>query len=258
LASWQRGEAVQPPVKQRRGMLAVIVAVATLGLFVTVAAILCAFLSQAPEEVIVIGKYGPPKDYRWVAGEAVGTIVNASPDDPFTLRSSGISVMEVFPAPPWPHFRLEASVTHRSGNNTSRVGIVIAHSVVQKNASSENAFLNLTFADHGKSPGMRGMTVTRLSPSLVAIPLHSMSSTFPRQAGKERDIAVEFDGRQLRGYFGAEPFMVAETKDVKPFVDTTFALSERERNEVISTGSIGLYVRDAEAGFRNVTLKRLN
>jgi len=52
--------------------------------------------------------------------------------------------------------------------------------------------------------------------------------------------------------------MVAETKDVKPFVDTTFALSERERNEVISTGSIGLYVRDAEAGFRNVTLKRLN
>lgn len=207
-------------------------------------------------EMVLVGKSGPPSNYRWVAGEEHGTLVKAAAGDAFTLRSSQYSLMELLPAPPWPHYRLEAKVLHRN-SDAGRVGIYVGRVRLNQNQQLKHIFWALHFAELGRESGHRRLVIGRLGNSFVSAPMFNRNERFASEKDQERTIAIEVDGDGLRAY--CDKVLVAEldSKAAKNAVSGAYvSSSDGARPDALHTGGLGLFVHDSEASFRDVQISK--
>jgi Protein kinase domain len=268
LARWQRGERIpkQWPILWVAAMLALIAVVAGS----VAAAVYLRPGSNSPDPVsppgpkpeeeiakLLVGGLGPPRQqFRWVTGEKDAQIVSGEPGEPFTLRSDDTSVLELMPASPWGHYRLEAKVTHRNSKDGS-AGIVIGHVEVKAAKDPHHVFWCLTFSEEGQWRGTRGMSIGSYGTAYSSFPIDRSAFEFPPSAGSERSLALEVDSAGVSAYWGTERFAFANPGTAKLHVESILDSPRNPEKEALPQGGIGLVVRKGEATFRQVVIRRL-
>ncbi|MBM4071645.1 MAG: serine/threonine protein kinase [Planctomycetes bacterium] len=60
--------------------------------------------------IVLIGETGPPKEFKWLEGEKWRTKREQKDNEPFTLESEQLCLLQLLAKPPWNSFRLEAEV----------------------------------------------------------------------------------------------------------------------------------------------------
>jgi serine/threonine-protein kinase len=209
--------------------------------------------------VTLIGPTGPPlQPFRWVLGAADSSAAVAE-DGTFRARSANSGILEFYPVPPWPSYRLEAEVRQEDGKGTAGVyfasgrhdtrwgpGWGLTDLVVIGTAPTV-AFLEVRWYPEGPGQGLHQSALAE-----------SACPPFPQDLPAERrwhalsaevtptGILVSADGKQL-----ASVAPSAWRQAGEGLLRRAGAVSERWAPE----GGLGLSVCKGAVSFRNVVVK---
>jgi hypothetical protein len=167
LARWQRGEAIQArPASWARRAWRVMrrhsrVSMALLALVLAAAAAPVILNVNEPERplremqgqlqkgqaVTLIGQSGPPRWFRWLVRENIGT-ASTDPKLPFFISTDYDNFLELLPDPGLPAYRFSAEVQQLSAAGPSaRVGIYFGHALYPLATGPEHCCFALVFND---------------------------------------------------------------------------------------------------------------
>ncbi len=99
------------------------------------------------EAVTLIDATGPPAWRKVIAGQPGPNFLEA-PDQPFTIQTWGLCLIELVPDPQMERYRLELEVQNTDSNN-GLVGVYVLHRKQVNEHGEQHCFVTLTFADHG-------------------------------------------------------------------------------------------------------------
>jgi serine/threonine-protein kinase len=269
LARWLQKDSLTPSAKarSRRRWLRRVVAAGGLAAVGGVAAVL---LSRRPPEEPPPGKPGEPKDsvligpdgfageVRWAAPRGDATTGRHPKDGAFTLRTTGCTLVELLQAPPWPAFRLEASIRHDEPGRGS-VGLTFTHRCYDRRLPEQWCFCRLAFNDgQAGAVGFRGCRWEgALGCSCWSIGGATRQIPPPWSPGRYRDLALEVTPEEVRVFWedwyrytiSADRMHHQPRRGPREFGHAGWVS--------IRGGGLGICIDQGAASFRRVVLKPL-
>jgi hypothetical protein len=271
LGRWLRGDVVQsrPRPRLRRILWATILALGA-------AAVLAVglFLIRWPRTEKTPGPAGPavsqpqpieanPANGRWIYGENAATILSAD-REPFCVRSTDMSLLELSPPPPWDRYRLEADVWHKEGGD-GIAGLFLGHGLVQTKQGACHRCLLVGFADYGGRAGSVSLALARLPASgsrPTRTPTCGRPYPFDPLSAKPMDdpwrhLAVEVSPDETSVFWNGTRALTVSRGGIQEVNDKIAFKDADAGPDYMVQGDFGLYVANATASFRNVRLKPL-
>jgi tRNA A-37 threonylcarbamoyl transferase component Bud32 len=216
--------------------------------------------------LVLVGTSGAPGQWRVPLGKEAD-VVAAAPNEPFSVRSDNVTLVELQPAPPWESYRLEAEVRQIKSKDGD-LGIFFGHCPVASGQMRYHVFWSVGFADLGRFAGRLELAGCHIQdvPEWIfntappTRPPHDFDPVSGDDgAGPWRKIAVEVDAEEVRVYWQDEGCVIraplARLEKDSTFVKfpdpSTLGESPARR------GGLGVYVQQGLASFRQVLIKPL-
>ena len=198
------------------------------------------------------------KDARWALPRGDASIGRHPRDGAFTIRASGCALLQLLQEPPWPAFRLEATIRHDEPGQGS-VGLTFTHRCYDDRIPEQWCFCRLAFND-----GRTGQVSFRgcrwegpLGCSCWSIGGATRDIPPPRGPGRYRELALEVTAEEVRVFWGDW---------YRYKVSTTLIHHEPRRGPqefgrsgwvFIRDGGLGICIDQGAASFRRVAVKPL-
>jgi hypothetical protein len=219
-------------------------------------------------KVVLLGETGSPAHHRVLVADKKVEVIPAAPDRPFSCRAERTCLLELHPEVKSNRFRLQAEVLLGQGGKRKEAGIFLAHARYPAADGIYHSFWSLGFKE---TPSEFEAIARTLAPCRVeesppfsehALPVELKRPYLPvnqgGQPGLWRKLTVELTDRELRAYWGEDELLTAEP---------LLAVQQRSKNVFAGTqvvdpaftpqGSVGVYLDDVHASFRNVLLTLL-
>jgi serine/threonine-protein kinase len=240
------------------------------------------------QAVSLIGKTGPPKWYRWSAGEARAKLTLAA-DDTTSVQSLGTSLVELLPDPGSDRYRITGQVRHDQSDSSGEVGLYLAHRTHPIDRRKYQLFLQVAFnAVRSTAADVRARlpiefrpkktpinNTVKLRPHILAesaeglafnSSLHSIVGSGIRPLGEEngqwQNLEVIVTPEELTVSWNGEAFS-AKVAELQEYLDHDLGDSaavgpgappEMLRPRIDLRGGLGLYVVHGRASFRSFSI----
>jgi serine/threonine protein kinase len=211
----------------------------------------------------------PPSDRllgekRWLAGERKTVILRAEPGE-FSLRTDGVCLIELPPAPPWDHYRLEAKV--RSEDLTEgEIGIFCAHGRYPSGDQRYQLSWNVHFAERSQRVGTANLVISRLLEA-PKDPLNDLTLPGPRPAavpagpakapGPWHVLALDVNGDGIRAFLDSDCIGEAPLADLDMMCARALKFVPNVKGEFTRHGSFGIYINQGAATFERFVVMPL-
>lgn len=217
-----------------------------------------------PTPLVLIDGGKLQSETRWIVGEKSTTCKGGTGNEPFSLQSTELSLLQLLPEPPWPRYRLQARIRQEEGGEGSEAGIFFALDRYPAGKGAYFSFWDLGISENAPKSGKAQMTVARVQdfpphavgalPPLGLVP-HSYVCSEREQW---RTLAVEWDLTQVRAFLGEEPIRQLDRKSLQHFsAQILFGLGEALNGQFTPEGGLGIYVHNGKASFEQVILQPL-
>jgi serine/threonine-protein kinase len=218
---------------------------------------------QPPDPgITLIGDSGPPQQFRWVLGEKCARLGEEKAGEPFSCRSSGISLLELRETPPWASYRVEAMV-RQDDNKEGEAGIYFAHRRFRSGQRAHQCCGLVSVNQIDTSPGtvfweFKCFTESEPPDTLAGSVLKAFNlpAELPGQdPARWHRLAVEVEPQEVRVYWRT----TCISRVAVPVMQQSLAglAHDVPGCEYTSQGGLGLYVRKTTASFYQVTVKPL-
>jgi serine/threonine-protein kinase len=217
----------------------------------------------AGEEAVLVGPAGLPRWHRWVVGRDQA-FLGPGLAGTLDIETFRLGLVELLPDPQTEHYRFRAEV-QLTGTNDGDAGVYFLHEERALSPGPEHYFYAVTFSDRGIVGGrvylklfryrepVEGANMVRQELQLAQIALPPAPPDGWRQIAVDiapKGLVASFDGVQLAKIVHAqsEPLIAAwwRTQFGAPPAQPLPSSAPRS--------AFGLYVRRADASFRNITV----
>jgi serine/threonine-protein kinase len=221
-----------------------------------------------PPPIVLIDDGKMRAQPRWIVGEKAATHKDGTADEPFSLHSAELSMLELLSAPPWPRYRLEARLRREGESDLGQVGIFFALNHYPTLKGGYFSFWDLGLTEREPRTGKVELVVARVQDfpphatgalSPLGLPPHF----YPRadRGGNRapwRTLAVERDFTEVRAFWGDELIGQLEQKSLNEFsAQILLGMDEVPFGQFSPEGGLGIYVQNGKASFQQVILQPL-
>jgi serine/threonine protein kinase len=221
---------------------------------------------KPPPPLILLERGKPVSDLHWLAGAKDSNANHDASKSAFSYSTTNLSLLQLLAAPPWPHYRLEASIHDDGCSPFGEAGIFFAYSHHTLPSGPYHVFWRLGFHERGRR---RANEVDLLlwglheSPPQAldgGIPFDGPAFRFvqlPNGPTPIREVAVEVDADEVRAYWEGKCIRKASSQQLQERRRRLLMNPPNGVEQPIPEGPLGIYVQSGTASFSSVVIKPL-
>jgi serine/threonine protein kinase len=221
---------------------------------------------KLPPPLNLLERGKPLSGLHWLAGATDATVNKDPTNSAFSYSSTNLSLLQLWAAPPWPHYRLEASIHDDGCSQFGEAGIFFAYSHHILPTGPYHVFWRLGFQERGKR---RSNEVDLLLWGLHESPPQALDggvpfvappfrfAQLPKGPTPIRELAVEVDAEEVRAYWEGACIRKASRQQLQERRQRLLMNPPNGVEQLIPQGPLGIYVQSGTASFSNVVIKPL-
>jgi tRNA A-37 threonylcarbamoyl transferase component Bud32 len=216
--------------------------------------------------IVFLGESGRAARLHWLVGEKDVTVQPSAANEPFSFDTSSICVLDLGIAPPWPRYRFRAEV-RQDDSDDGKVGLCFGYQECPPGQEGSRGFCALTFADRGRRAGSVELRILRL-PEANPTAVQQVSCLPPQfftpdaKATVWRKLTVEVVPQEIRVFWKegekVKQLGAPSPEELNRLASSLFPDPPGPGWEFKPGGTLGLYLDQGTASFRNVVLEKMD